>query len=348
MSLLEIKDLHTVFDTDRGTVSAVDGVSIAIEQGETLGIVGESGCGKSVTALSVLRLIQKPTGRIASGEILFRGENILSLPESDMRKIRGNKISMIFQEPMTSLNPVYTAYNQIAEPLMLHQGMSAKDARKRAVEMLDIVGIPNAVSRIDEYPHHFSGGQRQRIMIAMALACKPLLLIADEPTTALDVTVQAQILDLMNNLKNEFGSSVMLITHSLWVIAETAQRVVVMYAAKVVEEAPVHLLFKAPLHPYTRGLLSSIPRMDETRERLNVIPGIVPSPFAFPKGCRFNDRCPECFDKCISSMPQIFTRKDKRKVRCWLYENDIHTGFYDLKLEKEFSIVEMINMINSK
>ncbi len=329
MSLLEIKDLHTVFDTDRGTVSAVDGVSIAIEQGETLGIVGESGCGKSVTALSVLRLIQKPTGRIASGEILFRGENILSLPESDMRKIRGNKISMIFQEPMTSLNPVYTAYNQIAEPLMLHQGMSAKDARKRAVEMLDIVGIPNAVSRIDEYPHQFSGGQRQRIMIAMALACKPLLLIADEPTTALDVTVQAQILDLMNNLKNEFGSSVMLITHSLGVIAETAQRVVVMYAAKVVEEAPVHLLFKAPLHPYTRGLLSSIPRMDETRERLNVIPGIVPSPFAFPKGCRFNDRCPECFDKCISSMPPIFTRKDKRKVRCWLYENDETEGSCD-------------------
>lgn len=329
MSLLEIKDLHTVFDTDRGTVSAVDGVSIAIEQGETLGIVGESGCGKSVTALSVLRLIQKPTGRIASGEILFRGENILSLSESDMRKIRGNKISMIFQEPMTSLNPVYTAYNQIAEPLMLHQGMSAKDARKRAVEMLDIVGIPNAVSRIDEYPHQFSGGQRQRIMIAMALACKPLLLIADEPTTALDVTVQAQILDLMNNLKNEFGSSVMLITHSLGVIAETAQRVVVMYAAKVVEEAPVHLLFKAPLHPYTRGLLSSIPRMDETRERLNVIPGIVPSPFAFPKGCRFNDRCPECFDKCISSMPPIFTRKDKRKVRCWLYENDETEGSCD-------------------
>ena len=329
MSLLEIKDLHTVFDTDRGTVSAVDGVSIAIEQGETLGIVGESGCGKSVTALSVLRLIQKPTGKIASGEILFRGENILSLPESDMRKIRGNKISMIFQEPMTSLNPVYTAYNQIAEPLMLHQGMSAKDARKRAVEMLDIVGIPNAVSRIDEYPHQFSGGQRQRIMIAMALACKPLLLIADEPTTALDVTVQAQILDLMNNLKNEFGSSVMLITHSLGVIAETAQRVVVMYAAKVVEEAPVHLLFKAPLHPYTRGLLSSIPRMDETRERLNVIPGIVPSPFAFPKGCRFNDRCPECFDKCISSMPPIFTRKDKRKVRCWLYENDETEGSCD-------------------
>lgn len=329
MSLLEIKDLHTVFDTDRGTVSAVDGVSLAIEQGETLGIVGESGCGKSVTALSVLRLIQKPTGRIASGEILFQGENILSLPESDMRKIRGNKISMIFQEPMTSLNPVYTAYNQIAEPLMLHQGMSAKDARKRAVEMLDIVGIPNAVSRIDEYPHQFSGGQRQRIMIAMALACKPLLLIADEPTTALDVTVQAQILDLMNNLKNEFGSSVMLITHSLGVIAETAQRVVVMYAAKVVEEAPVHLLFKTPLHPYTRGLLSSIPRMDETRERLNVIPGIVPSPFAFPEGCRFNDRCPECFDKCISSMPPIFTRKDKRKVRCWLYENDETEGSCD-------------------
>lgn len=329
MPLLEIKDLHTIFDTDSGIVSAVDGVSFSIEPGETLGVVGESGCGKSVTALSVLRLVQKPTGRIASGDILFQGKSILSLPESEMRKIRGNKISMIFQEPMTSLNPVYTAYNQIAEPLKLHQGMSSRDARKRAIEMLDIVGIPNAASRIDEYPHQFSGGQRQRIMIAMALACKPSLLIADEPTTALDVTVQAQILDLMNNLKNEFGSSVMLITHSLGVVAETAQRVVVMYAAKVVEEAPVGLIFKAPLHPYTRGLLSSIPRMDETRERLNVIPGIVPSPLAFPKGCRFHDRCPECFDKCRASMPPVFRVTDKHKVRCWLYENSETEGHSD-------------------
>ncbi|MDR1915556.1 MAG: ABC transporter ATP-binding protein [Synergistaceae bacterium] len=319
MSLLEIKKLHTVFDTDRGTVRAVDGVSIAIEPGETLGVVGESGCGKSVTALSVLRLLQKPTGRIESGEILMSGRDLVKLSNDEMRKIRGNRISMIFQEPMTSLNPVYTICNQISEPLILHQGMKPRAARKHAVEMLSIVGIPNAKTRIDEFPHQFSGGQRQRIMIAMALACKPSLLIADEPTTALDVTVQAQILDLMNELKAEFGSSVMLITHSLGVVAETAQRVIVMYAAQVVEEAPVRSLFSDPLHPYTRGLLSSIPRMDTTVSRLPVIPGIVPSPLNFPKGCRFHDRCGECHDRCLESTPPIFKVSEGRKARCWLY-----------------------------
>ena len=321
MALLEIKDLHTVFDTDRGTVRAVDGVSMSIEPGETLGVVGESGCGKSVTALSILQLLQKPTGRIASGEIVMEGQNLTRMSEPEMRKIRGNRISMIFQEPMTSLNPVYTICNQISEPLILHQGMSKTQARARSIEMLDIVGIPNAKSRIDEFPHQFSGGQRQRIMIAMALACKPVLLIADEPTTALDVTVQAQILDLMNDLKQEFGSSVMLITHSLGVIAETAQRVIVMYAAKVVEEAPVKPLFKSPTHPYTRGLLTSIPKMDETVARLPVIPGIVPSPLNFPQGCRFHNRCPECFDRCTIEEPPLFRVAEDHTARCWLFED---------------------------
>ena len=248
------------------------------------------------------------------------GKDLTKLSEPEMRNIRGNRISMIFQEPMTSLNPVYTICNQISEPLILHQGMTKAQARGRSIELMDIVGIPNAKSRIDEFPHQFSGGQRQRIMIAMALACKPALLIADEPTTALDVTVQAQILDLMNDLKQEFGSSVMLITHSLGVIAETAQRVAVMYAAKVVEEAPVGPLFKNPTHPYTRGLLTSIPKMDETVQRLPVIPGIVPSPLHFPEGCRFHNRCPECFDKCTTQEPPLFKVADDHTARCWLFE----------------------------
>ncbi len=322
MALLELKNLRTVFDTDQGLIRAVDGVSFSIEAGKTLGVVGESGCGKSVTALSIMRLVHKPVGRIAGGEILFEGENLLKKSEREMRSVRGNQVSMIFQEPMTSLNPVYTVGFQIMEPLMLHQNLSSGEARKRAVEMLDVVGIPNASRRVEEYPHQLSGGQRQRAMIAMALACNPALLIADEPTTALDVTVQAQILDLMLNLKNEFGSSIMLITHDLGVIAETAQHVVVMYAGKVVEEAPVKPLFKDPQHPYTRGLLRSIPKISEDRERLDVIPGVVPNPLNFPPGCRFHNRCPECFSKCTQEEPPLYILEDGRKCRCWLYERD--------------------------
>jgi oligopeptide/dipeptide ABC transporter ATP-binding protein len=325
VAFLEIDNLRTVFDTDRGVVHAVDGVSFSIGHGETLGVVGESGCGKSATALSVMRLLQKPAGRVESGRILMEGKDLLSISEREMRSIRGNRISMIFQEPMTSLNPVYTVCDQIMEPLFLHQGMSRSAARKKAVEMLGAVGVPNAETRIDEYPHQFSGGQRQRIMIAMALACEPALLIADEPTTALDVTVQAQILDLINELKADFGSAVMLITHSLGVVAETAQRVIVMYAAKVAEEAPARSLFKEPMHPYTRGLLASIPSMSgpvDKRRRLPVIPGIIPSPLNIPSGCRFNDRCGEHMDRCEMEEPPLFDVGGRRKVRCWLYENE--------------------------
>lgn len=321
MALLDIQNLSTVFDTDMGTVKVVDDVSFKIEKGETLGVVGESGCGKSVTALSVMRLLQKPSGRVESGRILFDGTDLLGLTEAEMRGIRGNKISMIFQEPMTSLNPVFTICSQISETLILHQHMNRHQARERSKEMMKIVGIPNGASRIDDYPHQFSGGQRQRIMIAMALACNPALLIADEPTTALDVTVQAQILELMNDMKKAFGSSIMLITHSMGVIAETAQRVVVMYAGKIVEEAPVVELFKNPLHPYTKALLASIPKMDEDVPRLHVIPGMVPSPFHFPKGCRFNDRCENCTSKCAESAPPTVETGDHR-VSCWLYAKE--------------------------
>jgi oligopeptide/dipeptide ABC transporter ATP-binding protein len=318
MNLLEVKGLKTWFDTDRGTVKAVDGVSLSIRPGETLGIVGESGCGKSVTSLSIMRLLPRPAGRVAGGQILFRGRNLLDLSEREMRSVRGNEISMIFQEPMTSLNPVFTIGRQIMEPLMLHQGLDREAALDRSVEMLRVVGIPNAERRAREYPHQLSGGQRQRAMIAMALACKPSLLIADEPTTALDVTVQAQILGLMNDLKKAFDSAVMLITHDLGVIAQTAQRVVVMYAGRVVEEADVVPLFGRPLHPYTQGLLRSIPRLDEDRERLDVIPGVVPNPLDFPEGCRFHNRCRHCFDLCRSKEPPLFLIEGNRRCRCWL------------------------------
>lgn len=318
MSLLQVKGLKTWFDTDRGTVKAVDGISFSIRPAETLGIVGESGCGKSVTSLSIMRLLPRPAGRVAGGEIFFRGRNLLDLSEREMRSVRGNEISMIFQEPMTSLNPVFTVGRQIMEPLMLHQGLNRDEALDRSVEMLRVVGIPNPERRAREYPHQLSGGQRQRAMIAMALACNPSLLIADEPTTALDVTVQAQILELVNELKKTFGSAVMLITHDLGVIAQTAQRVVVMYAGKVVEEADVVPLFGDPLHPYTQGLLSSIPRLDEDRERLEVIPGVVPNPLDFPPGCRFHNRCPHCFDLCRREEPPLFLMEGSRRCRCWL------------------------------
>ncbi len=320
MTLLEVKNLKTYFDTDRGTVKAVDDVSFSINSGETLGIVGESGCGKSVTSLSIIQLVAKPVGRIAGGNVLLKGKDLLQLSEDQMRSIRGNDISMIFQEPMTSLNPVFTIGDQIVEPLMLHQKLRKKEAIEKTIEMLKVVGIPNPERRVDEYPHQLSGGQRQRAMIAMALACNPALLIADEPTTALDVTVQAQILELMNNLKKEFNSAIMLITHDLGVIAETAQRVVVMYAGKVVEEAEVVALFTSPRHPYTKGLLRSIPKLTDERERLDVIEGIVPNPLDFPSGCRFHNRCPHCFEKCREKEPPLYLLKGQRNVRCWLFE----------------------------
>ncbi len=304
-NLLEVRNLQTYFFTDDGVVKAVDDVSFSIPKGKTLGVVGESGCGKSVTSLSIMRLISPP-GRVVAGQILFEGVDLRGLPEPEMRKIRGNKISMIFQEPMTSLNPVFTIGNQIMEAIILHQQVSKAEARDRAIQMLEKVKIPSASLRIDEYPHQMSGGMRQRVMIAMALACNPSLLIADEPTTALDVTIQAQILDLMRDLQQEFGMSILLITHDLGVVAEVADLVCVMYASKVVELAPVHALFKQPLHPYTLGLFKSRPSLQSKRtDQLNVIGGSVPNPLRFPPGCKFHPRCPSVVDKCKTTEPGL-------------------------------------------
>ncbi|HET6368884.1 MAG TPA: ABC transporter ATP-binding protein [Pseudomonadales bacterium] len=321
--LLEVKNLKTYFFTDEGTVRAVDGVDLHIDKSETLGVVGESGCGKSVTALSVMKLIPQPPGKIVEGQILYDGRNLVDLPASQMRKIRGKEISMIFQEPMTSLNPVFTCGEQIAEALRLHEGLGRRDAMDKTVEMLKLVHIPNAERRVKEYPHQLSGGMRQRIMIAMALSCNPKLLIADEPTTALDVTIQAQILDLLNELKSRLKMAIMLITHDMGVIAETAQRVVVMYAAKVAEEASVADLFKEPLHPYTQGLLRSIPRIDlaaTERRRLEVIGGTVPTLRGdIAPGCRFAPRCPFVKPVCTEKDPVLKEVKPGHKVSCWLY-----------------------------
>ncbi len=297
--ILDVDGLKTYFFTRQGLVKAVDGVSFALRKGETLAIVGESGCGKSITALSLLRLIPDPPGRIVGGSIALDGRDLIKLDEAEMRKVRGNDISMIFQEPMTSLNPVMTIGDQIAEVLLLHRGMTKQEAREKATEMLRIVRIPVPEQRVKEYPHQLSGGMRQRAMIAIALACNPKVLIADEPTTALDVTIQAQILDLILELQKTLGTAVILITHDLGVVAETAQRVIVMYAGRKVEEATVGDLFAQPLHPYTRGLMGSIPRLDLMRgvdhvaERLQEIPGIVPALFDLPKGCAFAPRCPQ-------------------------------------------------------
>jgi peptide/nickel transport system ATP-binding protein len=321
--LLEVKNLKTYFFTDEGVVRAVDGVDLYIRQGETLGVVGESGCGKSVTALSIMKLIPQPPGKIVEGEMNYNGVNLVDLPASRMRKIRGKEISMIFQEPMTSLNPVFTCGEQIAEALRLHEGLGRRDAMDKTVEMLKLVHIPNAERRVKEYPHQLSGGMRQRIMIAMALSCNPKLLIADEPTTALDVTIQAQILELLNELKSKLRMAVMLITHDMGVIAETAQRVVVMYAAKIAEEAPVGELFKEPLHPYTQGLLRSIPRIDlaaTERRRLETIPGTVPTLRGeIAPGCRFAPRCPFVKSVCTEKDPVLKEVKPGHKVSCWLY-----------------------------
>jgi peptide/nickel transport system ATP-binding protein len=321
-AILEVEDLRTYFFTRDGVVRAVDGVSLHIAPGETLGIVGESGCGKSVTALSILRLIAPPQGRTVSGAIRFEGRDLLTLSERAMRQIRGNRISMIFQEPMTSLNPVLTVGAQIAEAVIIHQGASRRQALERAVAMLRLVRIPDPAQRAREYPHQLSGGMRQRVMIAMALSCNPRLLIADEPTTALDVTVQAQILKLMLELKERLGAAVMLITHDLGVVAETCQRVIVMYAGRKVEEAPVLELFDRPLHPYTRGLMASIPRGRIGRasaggKRLQDIPGIVPSLLDPIPGCAFAPRCTFATDRCRREAPPLVARGPGHTVACW-------------------------------
>jgi oligopeptide/dipeptide ABC transporter ATP-binding protein len=319
--LLKIKNLKTYFDVRRSVLKAVDDVSLSIEAGKTLGLVGESGCGKSVTAASIMGLVPMPPGRVAGGEVLFEGVDLLQLPESRMKKIRGNRISMIFQEPMTSLNPVFTVGDQVAEVIRLHQGLSRRETRNKVIEMFYLVGIPAAELRITDYPHQMSGGMRQRVVIAMALACNPKLMIADEPTTALDVTIQAQILDLMNKLKEEAGASILFITHDLGVIAEMAQTVVVMYAGKVMEEADVDTLFADPKHPYTAGLMSSIPVLgrEKKRRRLSTIPGVVPSLFKLSGGCLFNERCTEAREECRRIEPPIINLGNGHTVRCHNY-----------------------------
>jgi peptide/nickel transport system ATP-binding protein len=320
--LLEIRGLKTHFKTDDGVVRAVDGVDLTIDRGETLGVVGESGCGKTVTAMTVLKLIQIPPGRIVEGSILWQGRDLVPLDADAMRRIRSKEIAIIFQEPMTSLNPVYTVGQQIAEVIRLHEGLNRRDAMDRAVEMLRLVHIPTPERRVRDYPHQFSGGMRQRVMIAMALSCNPKLLIADEPTTALDVTIQAQILDLLDEMKSRLGMSIMLITHAMGVVAETAQRVVVMYAGRVVEEATVERLFANPLHPYTQGLIRSIPRIDKDagkKVRLEAIGGMVPSLIDPPPGCRFAPRCKRVTQACTESVPEIHEVEARHKVACILY-----------------------------
>jgi peptide/nickel transport system ATP-binding protein len=318
--LLEIRGLKTHFATEDGMVHAVDGVDLAIDRGETLGVVGESGCGKTVTALSVLKLIATPPGRIVAGQILWRGRDLVPLSPDEMRSIRSKEIGIVFQEPMTSLNPVYTVGAQIAETVREHEGLGRRAATEKAVEMLRLVHIPNAQRRVHDYPHQFSGGMRQRVMIAMALSCNPQLLIADEPTTALDVTIQAQILELIAEMKERFGMAVMLITHAMGVVAETAQRVAVMYAGKVVEEAPVAELFSQPRHPYTRGLIRSIPRIDRAgrKERLAAIAGVVPSLLEPPPGCRFAARCEFAMPVCTAATPPLRRIASDHEVACVL------------------------------
>jgi len=318
--LLEVNNLTTDFVMKRGTVHAVIDVSFSVREGEVLAIVGESGSGKSVTSLSVMGLLQPP-GRVSSGEIVYKGRNLLELTKNEMRDVRGNQISMIFQEPMTSLNPVFTIEDQLTESIRTHMKLDKKAAIARAIDMLRLVGIPSPEKRIHDYPHQMSGGMRQRVMTAMALSCNPELLIADEPTTALDVTIQAQILALIGDLRKKIGMAVLLITHDLGVVAETADRVVVMYCGQVVEETTSAELFERPLHPYTLGLLESIPTMEDTdySEPLYMIPGMVPNPLNMPKGCAFADRCARCFDRCRAEMPPLYNAEG-RKLRCFLFD----------------------------
>jgi oligopeptide/dipeptide ABC transporter ATP-binding protein len=322
--LLEVKGLKTYFFTEDGVVKAVDGVDFEIYPGEVLGLVGESGCGKSVTSVSIMRLVSPP-GKIIEGEILFEGEDLLIVPEAEMMRVRGNRISMIFQQPQSALNPVFRAGDQISEVLNIHQDFGKEAGRNRAVELLKMVGIPDAERRADSFPHELSGGMAQRVMIAMALACVPDLLIADEPTTALDVTIQAQILDLMRDLREKFGSAVMLITHDLGVIAEMADRVAVMYAGEIVEQTGAQTLFDHPLHPYTKGLIGSIPVLGRVRDRLDVIPGNVPNLVNLPSGCRFAPRCLARLEHhlsiCTDQRPNLIDVDSAHKVRCWLFED---------------------------
>ncbi|PWC28682.1 ABC transporter ATP-binding protein [Teichococcus aestuarii] len=316
MSLLDIRGLTTAFQTERGEITAVEDISFSLEEGEILGIVGESGSGKSVTALTVMGLLPRPPARIVSGSVRFAGQELTGLSERQMQKVRGPGIAMIFQEPMTSLNPVFRIGEQIMETIRAHERLSTRALRDRAVQMLEKVGIPSPARRLDDYPHQLSGGQRQRVMIAMALACNPRLLIADEPTTALDVTIQAQILDLLMDLRDEFGMAIMIITHNMGVVAETADRVMVMYAGRVVEEAPVGTVFDAPLHPYTRGLLDCVPSLSAAKPRLVAIPGNLPEPARRPSGCRFRPRCGLAVPACAAAIPPLDPHGPGHRVAC--------------------------------
>ena len=319
-NILEIKNLHTYFYTDSGVIKSVDGVDIELREGTTLGIVGESGSGKSVTALSVMGLLMGTTGKVAEGEILFEGRDLTKLDDEERRKMRGEKISMIFQEPMTSLNPVMKIGDQITECILMHNNISKQEAWDKAVEMLKLTGVPRVERMMKEYPFQLSGGQRQRVMIAMALVCKPKILIADEPTTALDVTIQAQILDLMENLKQKTGTSILFITHDLGVVAEVCDDVVVMYSGRVVEKGDVRSIFASPSHPYTKGVLASIPKLGECAEELESIPGNVPNPKYMPQGCKFAPRCSCAFDKCREEEPGFYDVGEGHMSRCWLCE----------------------------
>jgi oligopeptide transport system ATP-binding protein len=318
-TLLQVKDLQTHFFTQDGVVKAVNGVSFSLDEGETLGIVGESGCGKSVTVLSIMRLIPSPPGKIVGGQVLFDGEDLLKVDDEEIRRVRGNKIAMIFQDPMTSLNPVLTICRQISESLELHLGMSKDAARKRSIELLELVGIPEAAKRIDDYPHQFSGGMRQRVMIAMGLSCNPQLLIADEPTTALDVTIQAQIIELVKRLQRELGMAVIWITHDLGVVAGLCKRVIIMYAGNIVEQAPVEEVYANPRHPYALGLLGSIPRLDAVRKsKLTPIEGLPPDLIDMPDMCPFSPRCQYVQDVCRQKRPQLRTVAPNHQIACWL------------------------------
>ena len=319
--LLQVRDLRTSFFTDDGEVKAVDGVTFDVEEGETLGLVGESGCGKSVSALSLLRLIPSPPGKIIGGEVIFEGEDLLKVSENEIRHVRGNKIAMIFQEPMTSLNPVLTIGRQLTEGLELHMNMDGSSATNRAVQLLEMVGIPEAETRIRDYPHQFSGGMRQRVMIAMALSCNPKLLLADEPTTALDVTIQAQVLEILARLSRELGTSIIIITHNLGVVARYADRVNVMYAGRIVETATAKRLYANPQHPYTVGLLTSVPRLDQERkQKLQVIEGVPPDLINLPEGCAFYDRCTFRVDRCKAEAPPLMPVEDKHLAACWEWQ----------------------------